>query len=169
MTLALQASAGKSYCFNFLDAPGHLNFSDEMACAARLADGALVVVDAVEGVTVGTQRALRYAVQEQLAVVLLVNKVDRLILELKLPPTDAYFKLKHTIEEVNDVLASCAHGTAPLRVSPELGNVCFGAVALGFVFSVQSFARIYAEHFGAFSPAWRSLVLTPVSVHVCQA
>jgi U5 small nuclear ribonucleoprotein component len=37
---------------------------------------------------------------------LVINKVDRLILELKLPPTDAYFKLKYAIEEVNSVIRS---------------------------------------------------------------
>lgn len=50
MTLALQNSGGKSFCFNFMDTPGHLNFSDEMAAATRLTDGVVVVVDAVEGV-----------------------------------------------------------------------------------------------------------------------
>lgn len=50
---------------------------------------------------VGTEFALRHALQEGVAVTLVVNKVDRLILELRLPPADAYYKIKHTIEEIN--------------------------------------------------------------------
>lgn len=51
-----------------------------------------------------TEQIIRHAIREKLALTLVVNKVDRLILELKLPPTDAYFKLKHTIEEVNTII-----------------------------------------------------------------
>ena len=52
-----------------------------------------------------TEKLIRHLVSEQVPMTLIVNKIDRLILELKLPPTDAYFKIKHTIEEVNAVLA----------------------------------------------------------------
>lgn len=50
---------------------------------------------------VQTERAIRHAVQEKVPIIVVINKVDRLILELKLPPTDAYHKLCHTIEEVS--------------------------------------------------------------------
>ena len=50
---------------------------------------------------VGTEFVLRHALQEGVAITLVVNKVDRLILELRLPPADAYYKIKHTIEEIN--------------------------------------------------------------------
>ena len=54
--------------------------------------------------------------------VIFINKIDRLVLELKLPPADAYLKLKHTIEEVNTII-----GNENLKVSPLLGNVVFGS------------------------------------------
>jgi U5 small nuclear ribonucleoprotein component len=50
---------------------------------------------------VGTEFILRHALQEGVTITLVVNKIDRLILELRLPPTDAYYKIKHTIEEIN--------------------------------------------------------------------
>jgi U5 small nuclear ribonucleoprotein component len=53
---------------------------------------------------VGTEFVLRHALQEGLAITLVVNKIDRLILELRLPPTDAYYKIKHTIEEINSFI-----------------------------------------------------------------
>lgn len=51
-----------------------------------------------------TERLLKHAVQEKMAVTVCINKIDRLILELKLPPQDAYFKLKHIVEEINSHL-----------------------------------------------------------------
>lgn len=64
----------------------------------------MIVVDVVEGVMVNTEQVIKHCVREGLAMTLVVNKVDRLILELKLPPADAYFKLRHTIEEVNTII-----------------------------------------------------------------
>ena len=55
---------------------------------------------------VGTEFVLRHALQEGVKITLVVNKIDRLILELRLPPTDAYYKIKHTIEEINTFIRS---------------------------------------------------------------
>jgi 116 kDa U5 small nuclear ribonucleoprotein component len=52
-------------------------------------------------VMVNTEHIIRHALQENVKITLVVNKVDRLILELRLPPVDAYYKIKHTIEEIN--------------------------------------------------------------------
>ncbi|KAJ2439416.1 hypothetical protein GGF42_007959, partial [Coemansia sp. RSA 2424] len=101
ISLVAQDTKGKSYALNIIDTPGHVNFIDEVVASLRLADGLVLVVDAVEGVMVNTERIIQAAVRERLAITLVVNKVDRLILELKLPPADAYYKLKLTIEEVN--------------------------------------------------------------------
>ncbi len=51
-----------------------------------------------------TERLIRHAIQERLPFTIVINKIDRLILELKLPPNDAYFKLRHTIDEINELL-----------------------------------------------------------------
>ena len=113
---------GKSHVFNFIDTPGHVNFSDEVAAAVRLVDGIVLVVDAIEGVMCNTEKIIRHAIAEGQQIVLVINKMDRLILELKIPPQDAYFKLRHTVEEVNTIIASCG---STQRLSPELGNVVF--------------------------------------------
>jgi U5 small nuclear ribonucleoprotein component len=55
-------------------------------------------------VMLNTERLIKHALQEQLSIVLCINKIDRLILELKLPPTDAYFKLRHIVDEVNAII-----------------------------------------------------------------
>lgn len=96
---------------------GHVNFNDEVTAAMRLADGVLLVVDAVEGVMLVTEKAIKQACQEGLPICLLISKVDRLITELKIPPTDAYFKLRHTIDEVNSLIQLHSGNKADFQVS----------------------------------------------------
>ncbi|KAJ2491102.1 hypothetical protein IWW37_002555 [Coemansia sp. RSA 2050] len=145
ISLVAQDTKGKSYALNIIDTPGHANFFDEVVASLRLADGLVLVVDAVEGVMANTERIIQAAVREQLSITLVVNKVDRLILELKLPPADAYYKLKLTIEEANAVIAACPLATPSMCLSPELGNVCFASTSFGWCFSLQSFAKRYVD------------------------
>ena len=148
MSLILQGTRGKSHLFNILDTPGHVNFVDEVAASFRLVDGVVLVVDVVEGVQINTEQIIKYAVLEDLPLTLIVNKMDRLILELKLPPTDAYFKLKHVIEEVNTVIENTLPGQGEKRrLSPEKGNVAFASSSTGWCFTLPSFARMYAEKY----------------------
>ncbi|KAL1965952.1 hypothetical protein VTN77DRAFT_4892 [Rasamsonia byssochlamydoides] len=148
MTLVLQGTKGKSHLFNILDTPGHVNFVDEVAASLRLVDGVVLVVDVVEGVQANTEQIIRYAVLEDLPLTLVVNKMDRLVLELKLPPNDAYFKLKHVIEEVNSVIEKTIPGRGESRrLSPEKGNVAFACSSMRWCFTLPSFARMYAESY----------------------
>ena len=148
MSLVLQGTRGKSHLLNILDTPGHVNFVDEVAASLRLVDGVVLVVDVVEGVQINTEQIIKYAVLEDLPLTLVVNKMDRLILELKLPPTDAYFKLKHVIEEVNTVIENTLPGQGERRrLSPEKGNVAFACSTMGWIFTLPSFAKMYAENY----------------------
>ena len=148
MSLVLQGTRGKSHLFNVLDTPGHVNFVDEVASSLRLVDGVVLVVDVVEGVQINTEQIIKYAVLEDLPLTLIVNKMDRLILELKLPPTDAYFKLKHVIEQVNTVIENTLPGQGEKRrLSPEKGNVAFACSSMGWIFTLPSFAKMYADNY----------------------
>ncbi|XP_058759640.1 110 kDa U5 small nuclear ribonucleoprotein component CLO [Vicia villosa] len=149
MSLVLEDSNSKSYLCNIMDAPGHVNFSDEMTAALRLADGAVLVVDAGEGVMVNTERAIRHAIQERLPIVVVMNKVDRLITELKLPPKDAYHKLRHTLEVINNHIAAASSVAGDVQViDPVAGNVCFASGTAGWSFTLQSFAKLYGKLHG---------------------
>ncbi|XP_074587546.1 110 kDa U5 small nuclear ribonucleoprotein component CLO-like [Curcuma longa] len=149
MSLVLEDSNAKSYLCNIMDTPGHVNFSDEMTAALHLADGAVLIVDAAEGVMVNTERAIRHAIQERMPIVVVINKVDRLITELKLPPTDAYFKLRHTLETINDLISSCSTTVGGTQmVDPVVGNVCFASASAGWSFTLQSFAKLYVKLHG---------------------
>lgn len=149
MSLVLRDGKGKSHLVNVVDTPGHVNFVDEVAATFRLVDGVCLVVDIVEGVQVNAEQIIKHAALEDIPLTIIINKMDRLILELKLPPKDAYFKLKHVIEEVNTVIAK----TDPLkaaakRVSPEKGNVLFACTDLGWCFTLPSFAKMYTDIYG---------------------
>ena len=94
------------YLVNLIDSPGHVDFCSEVSTAARLSDGALVVVDAVEGVCIQTHAVLRQAWEEKVALCLVVNKIDRLILELRLTPEEAYQRLAAIVAHVNMIVSS---------------------------------------------------------------
>ena len=70
------------------------------------------------------------------------------MLELKLPPSDAYFKLKHTVDEINSLLTLYSDSEDTPTVSPLHGNVCFASAKFGVCFTLYSFAKLYADNFG---------------------
>ena len=106
MTLVLNDSRGKNFLMNFMDTPGHPNFSDEVTAAMRLTDGMLLVVDIIEGVTFQTERLIKEALRAKMEIIVVLNKLDRLVLELRLPLNDAYHKIKYTLDEINFIIQS---------------------------------------------------------------
>ncbi|XP_059060519.1 elongation factor-like GTPase 1 [Achroia grisella] len=104
-SIALYHAANEEeYLVNLIDSPGHIDFSSEVSTAVRLCDGAIVVVDVVEGVCPQTRLALKQAYSENIRAVLVLNKIDRLILEMQLTPLDAYVHLSQVLEQVNAVM-----------------------------------------------------------------
>lgn len=100
----------KEYLINLIDSPGHIDFSSEVSTASRLCDGALVLVDAVEGVCSQTVTVLRHTWVEHLKPILVINKLDRLVTELKMTPAEAYLHLSKVLEQVNAVIGSFYQG-----------------------------------------------------------
>uniref|UniRef100_A0A8C4QLF5 Elongation factor-like 1 n=1 Tax=Eptatretus burgeri TaxID=7764 RepID=A0A8C4QLF5_EPTBU len=94
------------FLVNLIDSPGHVDFSSEVSTAVRLCDGALVVVDVVEGVCPQTHAVLRQAWLEHIRPCLVINKIDRLITELKLTPSEAHVQIQKVLEQVNAVTGS---------------------------------------------------------------
>jgi ribosome assembly protein 1 len=100
----------RDYLINLIDSPGHIDFSSEVSTASRLCDGAVVLVDAVEGVCSQTVTVLRQTWIEHMKPLLVINKMDRLITELKMTPSEAYAHLSRLLEQVNAVLGSFFQG-----------------------------------------------------------
>merc|ERR1712124_7212 len=134
------------YLINLIDSPGHVDFSSEVTAALRITDGALVVVDCVEGVCVQTETVLRQALGERIRPVLAVNKLDRCFLELMLDGEKAFSNFSRVIENANVIMATYADDKlGETQVNPEKGNVSFSAGLHGWAFTLTTFANIYAH------------------------
>lgn len=140
---------GKGHLFNLIDSPGHVDFSSEVTAALRVTDGALVVVDCIEGVCVQTETVLRQAMQEKIKPVLMVNKVDRAILELKLDGEAMYQNFDRVIQRVNVVVNNYAQDDmGEVDLNPTVGNVAFGSGKDCWGFTLKIFAEMYSKKFG---------------------
>jgi ribosome assembly protein 1 len=100
----------KEYLINLIDSPGHIDFSSEVSVASRLCDGAVVLIDAAEGVCSQTVSALRQTWTGRLRPLLVINKLDRLATELRMSPAEAYVHLARLLEQVNAVVGSFFQG-----------------------------------------------------------
>ncbi|KXJ92421.1 P-loop containing nucleoside triphosphate hydrolase protein [Microdochium bolleyi] len=144
-----QKTDGKDFLINLIDSPGHVDFSSEVTAALRVTDGALVVVDTVEGVCVQTETVLRQALTERIKPVVVINKVDRALLELQVSKEDLYQSFSRTVESVNVVISTYTDKTVgDLQVYPEKGTVAFASGLHGWAFTIRQFATRYAKKFG---------------------
>jgi len=139
----------KPHLINLIDSPGHVDFSSEVTAALRITDGAMVVVDCIEGCAVQTETVLRQALAERVKPVLFVNKVDRCILELMMEPEDMYCRFRTAVENVNVIIATYNDALmGDAQVTPEKGTVSFGSGLHGWGFNTERFAKIYAAKMG---------------------
>ncbi len=128
---------GKEYLINLIDTPGHVDFGGDVTRAMRAVDGALVVVDAVEGTMPQTETVLRQALRENVKPILFVNKVDRLINELKVDSQEMQIRLGRVIDNVNKLIK----GMRPdkyneWRMDAAKGTVAFGSALYKWAISV---------------------------------
>lgn len=140
---------GNEFLINLIDSPGHVDFSSEVTAALRVTDGAMVVVDCIEGVRVRTETVLRQALTERIKPIVIINKIDRALLELQVTKEDLFQSFLRTIESVN-VVISTYHDAAlgDVQVYPERGTVAFGSGIQGWGFTLRQFATRYAKRFG---------------------
>jgi elongation factor 2 len=137
------------YLINLIDSPGHVDFSSEVTAALRITDGAIVVIDCIEGVAVQTETVLRQSLTERVKPVLFMNKVDRTILELQMDGEDMYQRFRKAIESVNVIVSTYQDELmGDVQVDPAKGTVSFGSGLHGWAFNIERFAKIYAKKFG---------------------
>lgn len=178
----------KDHSINLIDSPGHMDFCSEVSTAARLSDGALVLVDAVEGVHIQTHAVLRQAWIEKLTPCLVLNKIDRLICELRLSPMEAYTRLLRIVHEVNGIMSGyksekylsdvdsmlagpsgevgdenieLAEDDEEDTFQPQKGNVAFVCALEGWGFGIHEFAEFYASKLGASAAALQKALWGP--------
>jgi elongation factor 2 len=117
------------FLINLVDTPGHLDFSGKVTRALRLVDGVVVVVDAVEEIITQSETVIKQALQEGVKPILFINKVDRLIRELKLTDNQIRKKYIRIINDFNTLLDRYADApfNTEWKVAPAKGNVAFGS------------------------------------------
>lgn len=128
---------------NLIDCPGHVDFNSEVSAALRITDGALVVVDCVEGICVQTETVLRQALEEGVRPVLFLNKIDRAITEMQLSEEKAYHRFEQTIEQANAIISEY---NPSHTISPGDDTVIFGSGRYGWAFTLTQFAEATGLH-----------------------
>ncbi len=129
---------GQDYLINLIDTPGHVDFGGDVTRAMRAVDGAVVVADAVEGCMPQTETVLRQALKERVRPVLFINKVDRMIKELKLTPQQMEERFKKIITDVNMLIQKYGEKSYADKFSVNVldGSVAFGSALRNWAISV---------------------------------
>jgi len=134
-----------NHLINLIDTPGHVDFGGDVTRAMRAVDGALVVVDAVEGAMPQTETVLRQALREGVKPTLFINKVDRLISELQEGPEEMQERMTAVIHDVNELIRGMTKEmddiTEDWTVSVEDGTVGFGSALYKWGVSLPSMQR----------------------------
>ena len=133
-----------NHLINLIDTPGHVDFGGDVTRAMRAVDGALVVVDAVEGAMPQTETVLRQALREGVKPALFINKVDRLISELQEGPQEMQERLLKVINDVNELIRGRTDEMDDVddwTVSVEDGTVGFGSALYKWGVSMPSMQR----------------------------
>jgi elongation factor 2 len=129
---------GNEYLINMIDTPGHVDFGGDVTRAMRAVDGAVVVVDAVEGTMPQTETVLRQALKEGVRPVLFINKVDRLINELKVDQQEMQIRLAKVIDKVNKLIKGMNEKmyNEGWKLDAAKGTVAFGSALYNWAVSV---------------------------------
>ena len=117
------------YVINMIDTPGHVDFSGRVIRSLRAIDGSVVVCDAVEGIMTQTETVTRMSLEERVRPVLYINKIDRLIKELRLTPEEMQENLANVVSSFNELIDTYAEDEykEKWKVSIQDGSVTFGS------------------------------------------
>lgn len=152
----------ENYLINVIDSPGHVDFSSEILTAVKVCEGGLLVIDVVEGVCSQTISVIKQAFVENIKLILVFNKIDRLISEIQFTSLEAYEHINLLLQKINSITSSLIDAEANLLkeinndlanefieikeeecyFSPEKGNVIFSSAYDGWAFNLDSFAKM---------------------------
>jgi elongation factor 2 len=129
---------GQEHLINLIDTPGHVDFGGDVTRAMRAVDGCVVLVCASEGIMPQTETVLRQALKERVKPVLFINKVDRLIKEVKLTPEEMQKRFLDVIAKVNNLISEIAEPEfgEKFQVDVADGSVAFGSAYHNWALSV---------------------------------
>jgi elongation factor 2 len=134
---------GKDYLINLIDTPGHVDFGFHVVRAMRAVDGVCLVIDSVEGVMPQTETNLRQALKERAKPILFINKIDRLINELKLDANAMQARFIKIINQVNKIIEANAPADKKddWLIKVDKGNVAFGTAYNKWAISINAMKK----------------------------
>ncbi|MEW6528274.1 MAG: elongation factor EF-2 [Candidatus Micrarchaeota archaeon] len=134
---------GKDYLINLIDTPGHVDFGGHVTRALRAVDGVVLVIDAVEGIMPQTEAVLRQAIKERAQPTVFINKVDRLINELKLDPQSMQQRFMKILAGINKIIIANApkEFISEWTIDVNKGNIAFGSAYNKWAVSISSMKR----------------------------
>ncbi|CAG9813440.1 unnamed protein product [Phaedon cochleariae] len=145
----------KRILLNLIDTPGHIDFSTEVGAALRVSDGAIILVDLVEGVCVQTRESIKNAFEEHTQMILVLNKFDRLIVELQKNIDEIFQCILRIIEGCNAIVAELYQyeftdtdvdvEDTGLLFCPNTGNVIFASAVDGWGFTTKQMAGMFVN------------------------
>ena len=142
ITLMLYSKQKKSKIFNLIDCPGHPDFQDQVVTCMKVSDGVVLVVDLAEGVMIGSELSLKNSITRGLPLVVILNGLDRLVIELNLSINETHLRIITVIDELNmliqKILGISGYQTKKQfkYFNPILNNVCFSSLIQGWTFTL---------------------------------
>lgn len=134
----LEDKKGKSYGLNILDTPGHPDFFDEVKTAISMVDGVVIIIDVIEGITEHLKEIIKEIKFYEPDVMIVFNKIDRFIVELKIPPEDAYLKLNLLVQELQPYF----------RFKPMDARFFFASTRYNILYHLNDFSHVYSKTLG---------------------
>ncbi|KAK5639241.1 hypothetical protein RI129_011733 [Pyrocoelia pectoralis] len=135
---------------NLVDTPGHIDFTNEVNCATSLCDSALFIVDVVEGLTPQAKSLLKQAYSDKLKVLLIINKIDRLLLELRYNGDQVFHRIWNLVAECNNFMRTLVTtnstdvtSSSGLTFNPQMGEVIFASGIDGWGFTLRDIAELF--------------------------
>ncbi|CAI5438934.1 unnamed protein product [Caenorhabditis angaria] len=144
---------------NLIDSPGHVDFSGEVTSALILSDIALLLIDVIEGICSQTEALIRQVIRNGQSMILVINKIDRLRVELKMSANEAFLHMTRLIERVNSCISQVISGIVVeddswgnieeveqnIHFDPVKGNVIFSSALHSYAFGCEDFAQYAAK------------------------
>ena len=134
------------YLIYLISSPKDINFSFGISSTFRITDGALVIVDYTEGVSAQTETILRQSMLELVKPVLMINKIDKALFELRHDSETMYQNFLKIIEDINIIISIYMNqdSMGNIQLFPDSGTVAFGSALQGWAFTIDTFAEMYS-------------------------
>jgi U5 small nuclear ribonucleoprotein component len=163
-SLLLCDKYGNPFNTNIFDCPGHPDFFDHAISSLKMSDASLIVVDVAEGVLLGTELSIRASISLGIPIVLVINALDRLVIEMRLSPKKIFIRIVEILDDLNFIVEECfvkskIKSNNIQFFNPVFNNVCFASFLQGWTFTLNQFSEMYISSQPAICLSIQQLVI----------